>query len=144
MDLKSGKTLYAYDEGRFFLPASNLKLFTTGLALLKLGADYKFQTRVIEEASGDLTLVGSGDPSLSGRQYPYRPGVPEGPPLRAIDDLAQQAVNAGLTHVHGNIVGDDRLYPWEPLAIRRSQATITICLVQAASCVWRAMIQTAC
>jgi serine-type D-Ala-D-Ala carboxypeptidase/endopeptidase (penicillin-binding protein 4) len=121
VDLKSGKTLYAYDENRFFLPASNLKLFTTGLALLKLGADYKFQTRVIEEASGDLTLVGSGDPAMSGRQYPYRPGVPEGPPLRAIDDLAQQAVNAGLTHVHGNIVGDDRLYPWEPFPPSWSQ-----------------------
>jgi D-alanyl-D-alanine carboxypeptidase/D-alanyl-D-alanine-endopeptidase (penicillin-binding protein 4) len=114
VELKTGKVLYAHDESRFFLPASNMKLFTTGLALLKLGADYRYDTRLIEEASGDLSLVGSGDPSMSGRQYPYRPGVPEGPPLRAIEDLAQQAVTGGLTHVHGNIVGDDRLYPWEP------------------------------
>ncbi len=114
VDLKTGKTLYGHDEDRFFLPASNMKLFTTGLALLRLGADYKFQTRVIQEQNGDLTLVGSGDPSMSGRQYPYRPGVPEGPPLKAIDDLAQQVVASGVLRIHGNIVGDDRLYAWEP------------------------------
>lgn len=114
VDLKTGKTLYGHDEDRFFLPASNMKLFTTGLALLKLGPDYKFQTRVILEQSGDLALIGSGDPSMSGRQYPYRPGAPEGPPLKAIDDLAQQVVESGVSHIHGNIVGDDRLYVWEP------------------------------
>ncbi len=114
VDLKTGKPLYAHDENRFFLPASNMKLFTTGLALLKLGADYRYDTRVIEEASGDLTLVGSGDPSMSGRQYPYRRGAADGPALRAIEEMAQQAVSNGLTRVHGNIVGDDRLYPWEP------------------------------
>lgn len=114
IDLKTGKTLYGHDEDRFFLPASNMKLFTTSLALLKLGADYKFETRIVLEPSGDLALLGSGDPSLSGRQYPYRPGVPEGPPLKAIDELAQQVVSNGIMHIRGNVIGDDRLYAWEP------------------------------
>ncbi|HEY1755622.1 MAG TPA: D-alanyl-D-alanine carboxypeptidase/D-alanyl-D-alanine-endopeptidase [Bryobacteraceae bacterium] len=114
VDLKTGKPVYSRNETRFFLPASNMKLFTTGLALMKLGADYRFQTRVIEEASGDLTLVGSGDPSMSGRVYPYRHGEPNVAPLHAIEELADQVAASGLTRVRGNIVGDDRLYPWSP------------------------------
>ena len=34
-DLKTGKALYSRNENRFFLPASNMKLFTTALALNK-------------------------------------------------------------------------------------------------------------
>ena len=114
VDLKTGKPLYARNDSRFFLPASNMKLFTTALALLKLGPDYRFETRLIEEPGGDLALVGSGDPSMSGRTYPYRHGEPAGPPLRAIEELADQAVASGLTRVRGDIVGDDRLYAWSP------------------------------
>jgi D-alanyl-D-alanine carboxypeptidase/D-alanyl-D-alanine-endopeptidase (penicillin-binding protein 4) len=114
IDLKTGKPVYARNESRFFLPASNLKLFTTAMALLKLGPNYRFETRLIEEPSGDLTLVGSGDPSMSGRAYPYRHGEPSGPPLAAIEDLASKAVANGLTAVRGDVVGDDRLYPWIP------------------------------
>ena len=58
--------------------------------------------------------MGSGDPSLSGRAYPYNPAAPPGPPLRAIEEMADQAVASGLQRVRGNIVGDDRLYPWAP------------------------------
>jgi serine-type D-Ala-D-Ala carboxypeptidase/endopeptidase (penicillin-binding protein 4) len=114
VDLKTGKTLYTHNQSRYFLPASNMKLFTTALALLKLGPNYRFETRVIQEDSGDLALVGSGDPSLSGRTYPYRHGDPGVPPLHAIEELADQAVGGGLTQVRGDIVGDDRLYPWAP------------------------------
>ena len=57
VDLKTGKPLYSRNEDRLLLPASNMKLFTTALALQKLGAGYRFQTRVLEEATGD---VGAG------------------------------------------------------------------------------------
>lgn len=122
VSLVSGKPLYARNEDRFFLPASNMKLFTTALALTKLGPDYRFETRLIEEPSGDVTLVGSGDPSMSGRVYPYRRDAPNGPPLKPIEDLADQAVAAGLKHVRGDIVGDDRLYPWAPFPPNWSQS----------------------
>jgi D-Ala-D-Ala carboxypeptidase 3 (S13) family len=49
----------------------NAKLFTSALALEKLGADYRFTTKVVLAPSGDLVLLGGGDPSLSGRVYPY-------------------------------------------------------------------------
>jgi serine-type D-Ala-D-Ala carboxypeptidase/endopeptidase (penicillin-binding protein 4) len=114
VDLASGKTVYRHNEDRLFLPASNLKLFTTALALDRLGPDYRFVTRLVREPSGDVLLVGSGDPSLSGRVFPYQKDAPSGPPLQAIEDLAEQAVASGVHTIDGDIVGDDRLYPWDP------------------------------
>jgi serine-type D-Ala-D-Ala carboxypeptidase/endopeptidase (penicillin-binding protein 4) len=114
VDLRTGEELYTRNAQQFFLPASNMKLFTSALALTRLGADYRFVTRLIEEPSGDVVLVGSGDPSLSGRVYPYRKDARPGPPLQAIEDLADQAVAHGLHRVNGDVVGDDRLYPWAP------------------------------
>lgn len=114
VDLKTGKPLYERNETHFFLPASNMKLFTTALALLRLGGDFRFETRLVQEPDGDLVLAGSGDPSMSARVYPYNPAAPPLPPLHAIEELADQAVAHGLARVKGDIVGDDRLYPWAP------------------------------
>ena len=44
-DLATGKALVNINADKFFVPASNTKLFTTALALTRLGPDYKFQTR---------------------------------------------------------------------------------------------------
>jgi len=112
--LDSKKILWKYNEDYLFMPASNMKVLTTSLALLRLGPDYRFTTKLVREDSGDVVLVGSGDPSISGRIYPYTKEGGSGPPLRALEDLADQAVAGGLTRVDGDIVGDDRLYPWAP------------------------------
>jgi serine-type D-Ala-D-Ala carboxypeptidase/endopeptidase (penicillin-binding protein 4) len=114
VDLATGKTLYHRNEDRLFLPASNMKLFTTALALLRLGPEYRFTTQLLVEPSGNLVLAGSGDPSLSGRTFPYQKDAVMGPRFQAIDDLADQAVANGLRRVDGDVVGDDRLYPWAP------------------------------
>ena len=47
VDLASGKTIYELNPEHYFVPASNAKLFSTALALTRLGADYRFQTRVL-------------------------------------------------------------------------------------------------
>jgi serine-type D-Ala-D-Ala carboxypeptidase/endopeptidase (penicillin-binding protein 4) len=114
MDLQSGKTLYARNPDRLFLPASNMKLFISALALEKLGPDYRFVTHLIRETGGDVVLIGSGDPSLNGRIYPYSRDAAPGPSLAAIEELADQAVANGLKRVEGDVAGDDRLYAWEP------------------------------
>src|SRR5262245_31887861 len=75
VDLTTGKTIYELNANHFFVPASNTKLFTTALALARLGPDFKFHTRVMADAApdadsriaGDLRLVGGGDPNLSAR-----------------------------------------------------------------------------
>jgi serine-type D-Ala-D-Ala carboxypeptidase/endopeptidase (penicillin-binding protein 4) len=122
--LSDGRVLYARNAGRLFVPASNMKLFTTALALAKLGADYRLTTKIGAEVpidavgtlSGDLDLIGGGDPSLSGREYPYRNHAPAGEvySFRAIEELADQLAARGLKRVDGNIAGDDTRYVWEP------------------------------
>jgi D-alanyl-D-alanine carboxypeptidase/D-alanyl-D-alanine-endopeptidase (penicillin-binding protein 4) len=122
VDLKTGQTLYERNSDRFFVPASNTKLFTTSLALTRLGPDFTFQTRVLANAApdsngivhGDLRLVGGGDPNLSPRTIPYTKAPVTGNPLAAIEDLANQVAARGVTRVEGDIVGDDSWYVWEP------------------------------
>lgn len=123
VDLASGKTLYSLNSERFFVPASNTKLFTTAMALTRLGPGFTFLTRVLSPApdpagriSGDLCLIGGGDPNLSARPIPYQRGAISGDPLVAIASLADQIAAKGITRVEGNIVGDDTWYTWEPYA----------------------------
>jgi D-alanyl-D-alanine carboxypeptidase/D-alanyl-D-alanine-endopeptidase (penicillin-binding protein 4) len=121
-DSDTGQTLYARNSNRFFIPASNTKLFSTALALARLGAEHRFRTRVLAarepdangRVSGALILAGGGDPNLSGRALPYDPKAVSGNPLAAIEDLASQLVARGVRSVSGDIVGDDTAYVWEP------------------------------
>jgi len=114
VDAATGQVLYSKNDDLLLLPASNFKLLTTALALDRLGADYRFTTRLIHEASGDLVLVGAGDPSFSGRPFPYVKNGADGAPMQWIEEFAAQAVAHGITQVGGDIVGDDRVYRWEP------------------------------
>src|SRR4051812_21011625 len=84
VDLKDGKTLYEHNGERCFIPASNTKLFTTALGLLRLGPDYRFETTIRAEGK-DLVLFGGGDANLSGRTIPYQSGVRWGNSLAAIE-----------------------------------------------------------
>jgi serine-type D-Ala-D-Ala carboxypeptidase/endopeptidase (penicillin-binding protein 4) len=121
-ELSTGKTLYQLNANRFFVPASNTKLFSTSLALTRLGPDFTFQTRVLARAApdadgriaADVHLVGGGDPNLSARAIPYRMGPTAGDPLAAIAGLADQVVTRGIHRIDGDIVGDDSWYVWEP------------------------------
>src|ERR1019366_2550540 len=122
VDFGSGKTLYELNPDRFFVPASNTKLFTTALALSRLGPEATFQTRVVADSPpdaegrilGSLRLVGGGDPNLSARAIPYRIGPVTGNPLAAIEDLADQVAARGVKRIDGGIVGDDTWYLWQP------------------------------
>jgi serine-type D-Ala-D-Ala carboxypeptidase/endopeptidase (penicillin-binding protein 4) len=123
VDLDGARVLYRWNADHFFVPASNTKLFTTALALTRLGADFTFQTRVLADAPPDasgvvtgLRLVGGGDPNLSARAVPYQKGPITGNPLAAIEELADQIVARGVKRVAGDIVGDDTWYLWQPYA----------------------------
>jgi len=123
VSLEQNRVLFERNANRLFVPASNAKLFTTALALARLGPDYRFQTRVLADRTpGDdgavesLRLVGGGDPNLSGRAIPYRRDAPAGDPLAAIEDLAAQVAARGVSSVSADIVGDDTAYVWQPYA----------------------------
>jgi D-alanyl-D-alanine carboxypeptidase/D-alanyl-D-alanine-endopeptidase (penicillin-binding protein 4) len=114
IDQASGATLFQWNADHFFVPASNTKLFSTALALKRLGPDYKFRTTVRMDADGSIRLVGGGDPNLSNRVIPYQKGEGTGDPLQAIEDLADRVVACGITRIAGDVVGDDSAYVWQP------------------------------
>jgi D-alanyl-D-alanine carboxypeptidase/D-alanyl-D-alanine-endopeptidase (penicillin-binding protein 4) len=123
VNLEKDRVVFERNADRLFLPASNAKLFTTALALARLGPDYLFQTRVLADRTpgGDgcvesLRLVGGGDPNLSGRAIPYSRDAPAGDPLAAIENLSTQVAARGVHCVSADIVGDDTAYVWQPYA----------------------------
>ncbi len=114
IQLETGATLAELNAQQYFVPASNLKLFSSALALLRLGPDYRFSTSIRRDANGDLRLVGGGDPSMSARAYPYAKGPDPGQPLAAVEAMADALVAAGLKEVSGDVVGDDSRWVWSP------------------------------
>jgi len=129
INLKTGESVYGSQHDRVFTPASTTKLFTTALALERLGPEHRFVTRVLAvrppdssgRIDGDLFFVGGGDPTLSGRNYPYKYAAEAGPPLRAVEELADALVARGLKRVEGDVAGDDTAYLWEPFARGQAQ-----------------------
>ncbi|MBI4909506.1 MAG: D-alanyl-D-alanine carboxypeptidase/D-alanyl-D-alanine-endopeptidase [Acidobacteria bacterium] len=116
------RLVFARNIEEHFAPASNTKLFTTAMALTRLGPDHRFTTtiraaRKVEpdgRLRSDLRLVGGGDPTLSGRVYPYRKNGDANDPLEPIEQLAEQVVRSGVKEIDGDIIGDDRFYPYSP------------------------------
>src|SRR5215472_16208866 len=124
-----GTPIYGLDEGKFFRPASNAKLYTTAAAMALLGPDATVETKLVGDldangtVKGDLTIVGAGDANLASDDLPYvppsqRPKGPQPQPV-ALDDLsalADQLLAKGVKRVTGRVVGDDTLFVHEPFA----------------------------
>lgn len=74
VDLTTGSTLFQRNNSRFFIPASNMKLFSDAAALMVLGPDYRFKNKLsisclsrLQQGvlKGSLYLHLPGDPSFS-------------------------------------------------------------------------------
>ncbi|TAF06821.1 MAG: D-alanyl-D-alanine carboxypeptidase/D-alanyl-D-alanine-endopeptidase [Nostocales cyanobacterium] len=95
--LSSPQILYSRDGEKYFIPASNTKLFTTAAALLKLGANFRILTSVYQDGKGVLRIVGRGDPSLKNAQLTI---------------LAKQLYQQGIREVN-QLIADDGYFQGE-------------------------------
>jgi D-alanyl-D-alanine carboxypeptidase/D-alanyl-D-alanine-endopeptidase (penicillin-binding protein 4) len=135
VDLQSGRLVHQLGPDSLFFTGSVRKLFSVGLALATLGADYRFSTPVYRRGAvtadgvlqGDLVLVAGGDLTLGGRTTPEGKVafadfdhteanslgsaiLTEPDPLGGIEALARQVAAAGIKSVRGEVIVDDRLF----------------------------------
>ena len=106
-----GKSLVMYNADQRMVPASNLKLITTGAALNTLGPDYRFKTSIgytgtIEDGTlnGDLYIIGGGDPTIG--VWGFQPYVTD-----HFEEMAAIVSKVGISRINGRIIGDPRA--WE-------------------------------
>ncbi len=64
IDLRTGEELASFLADTPMIPASNMKLLTSGAFVSVLGADYVFRTEVWRSGD-DVVIVGDGDPALA-------------------------------------------------------------------------------
>ncbi|MBL8991532.1 MAG: D-alanyl-D-alanine carboxypeptidase/D-alanyl-D-alanine-endopeptidase [Phycisphaerae bacterium] len=104
-DAGTGEPLASINERAALAPASNLKLLTSGTALLVLGKDFEFRTRIVRD--GDrLVIVGSGDPALADPKLLAKMGLTL---EQFLDRIAASIRDSGVTGVR-EIVVDDRVF----------------------------------
>ncbi len=108
LDLSTGQQLVDIKVGNGdggFIPASNLKLLTSGAAFLVLGKDFEFQTKIIVD--GDrLIVIGAGDPGFG------EPKLLDAMHLSVdafVDRLVDSAKKAGVSGIR-EVVVDDRVF----------------------------------
>jgi serine-type D-Ala-D-Ala carboxypeptidase/endopeptidase (penicillin-binding protein 4) len=113
--LRDGRVLYARNARKPITPASNMKVYTTAVALDLLGADYRWRTSVYATAApdregniaGDLILYGRGAPDLASETKRGR--------AASLGQLADDLYARGVRRVRGSIVGDESYLRGEAL-----------------------------
>jgi serine-type D-Ala-D-Ala carboxypeptidase/endopeptidase (penicillin-binding protein 4) len=100
--LDRGESLFALRDKKLFIPASNLKVLTTAVALETLGPNYRFPTQLSTDGilkggvlDGNLYIKGYGDPKFVTEQMWL---------------LVNELKNLPLTKITGNIIGDDSFF----------------------------------
>jgi serine-type D-Ala-D-Ala carboxypeptidase/endopeptidase (penicillin-binding protein 4) len=64
-NINSKKTIYSLHNNRKFIPASTTKLFTAYAALHHLNGDFQYKTKLLTDASGNVYIKFSGDPTFT-------------------------------------------------------------------------------
>ncbi len=115
ISLADGAVIYQRDADKLFTPASNMKIYTTGVALDLLGVDYRWRTSVYAstqpetggEIHGDLILYGRGAPDLVANSNDSS--------KESLAGLADQLYQKGIRHIDGNVIGEESYFRGDPL-----------------------------
>lgn len=81
-NLDNGQVIADHNAQKSMVPASIQKLFTTAMALDKLGKDFTFQTKINTDGTladgaikGNLYIMASGDPTMQSRYHEMQPST---------------------------------------------------------------------
>ena len=108
--LKTGEIIYQENEDKSFMPASNLKLYTTSAALTSLTPEFTYTTMLVTDGkvengvlNGDVYLRGSGDPTICGR---YNGGNV----TLTFQQWADSLKAKGIDEIKGDLIGDNSAF----------------------------------
>ncbi len=107
--LKTDEVLCDINSKMNFIPASNMKIFTSVFALDRLGPDFQYTTGVFLQGrfendttfNGNLIVRGMGDPTISGR-------FNENKVTKTLEDWADSLKKIRI--LRGKIIGDDNFF----------------------------------
>jgi D-alanyl-D-alanine carboxypeptidase/D-alanyl-D-alanine-endopeptidase (penicillin-binding protein 4) len=107
---QQGYILERLNSKKVIIPASNQKLVTTAALLDHFGSDFRYETVIYVKGTiangtldGDLIIVGSGDPSLSGDLY-------DEDRYHVFDSFLKQLKEAGIQQITGHLIADVSLF----------------------------------
>jgi serine-type D-Ala-D-Ala carboxypeptidase/endopeptidase (penicillin-binding protein 4) len=110
VDPERGDTLYSRNAGKLFLPASNMKIVTSSVALEQLGPDFTYRTTFVARGpvrdstlAGDLAVVGRGDPTISDHMW--------GDAMIPLHAMADSLVAHGIRRITGKLVAAGNAFP---------------------------------
>jgi D-alanyl-D-alanine carboxypeptidase/D-alanyl-D-alanine-endopeptidase (penicillin-binding protein 4) len=114
MNTKKDTAIAEYNSNLSLIPASTLKIITTGAALSILGSDFVFKTRleydgVFDSVSGilkgNLFIFGGGDPTLESEYFKDKKDS-----LTTVEKWALILKSKGLKKIEGAIIGDASIF----------------------------------
>ncbi len=104
-DAATGEMVATINEKTPLIPASNLKLLSSGAALWTLGRDFEFRTRLLR-VGDTLVIEGAGDPALAEPRMLEEMKITAG---AFVDRLAEAVRQSGFTGIR-EVVIDDRVF----------------------------------
>lgn len=114
MPVKKDTILAEYNSHISLVPASTLKIVTTGAALSILGGNFKFETKLQYDGifdsltgtlEGNLYIVGGGDPTLESEYFKDKNDS-----LSTTDKWAALIKKKGIKKIEGAIIGDASIF----------------------------------
>ncbi len=115
VSMADGSVVFARNSEKLFTPASNMKIYTTAVALDLLGANYRWRTSVYSDVQPDANGTVAGDLILYGRGAPDLIAKGKDEDSGSLATLADDLYARGLRSVRGNVVGDESYFRGDPL-----------------------------
>jgi serine-type D-Ala-D-Ala carboxypeptidase/endopeptidase (penicillin-binding protein 4) len=110
--VNSDKNVVAHNPKKSLQPASTMKLISTATALMSLGEDFTYSTKLeydgyIKDSilSGNIIIKGSGDPSLGSWRFKTQPDY------KQLTELwAKEIRDLGIKEIKGRVLGDGSFF----------------------------------